>query len=213
LAEGGAPFDPGSLTEDYELGLRLKAAGQATSFVRLSNGARGAVVATKGYFPDTLDAAVAQKARWMAGIALAGWDRLGWSGGLAERWMRLRDRQSVVAALLLAAAYLSVLCWGMLAAIGWFSGQRIAPFSDAFVLLATATTALLGWRLTMRFCFVAQAYGWREALRSPFRAVVGNAIAILAARRALARYSTMRRTGQAEWGKTAHAFPAEVPAE
>ena len=65
-------------------------------------GRAGRSIATRAYFPATLDAAVAQKARWMTGIALAGWDRLGWSGGLAERWMRLRDRQSVLAALVLA---------------------------------------------------------------------------------------------------------------
>ena len=47
----------------------------------------------------------------MTGIALAGWDRLGWRGGLAERWMRLRDRQSLLAALILCAAYLALLLW------------------------------------------------------------------------------------------------------
>ena len=47
----------------------------------------------------------------MTGIALAGWDRLGWSGGLAERWMRLRDRQSLLAAILLCAGYLALLLW------------------------------------------------------------------------------------------------------
>ena len=44
-------------------------------------------------FPGDARRGGAQKARWVPGIALAGWDRLGWSGGLAERWMRLRDRQ------------------------------------------------------------------------------------------------------------------------
>ena len=103
-----------SLTEDYELGLRLKQAGRSGAFVRLR--ARRAANSSRpgSYFPATLDGAVAQKARWVTGIALAGWDRLGWSGGLAERWMRLRDRQSVIAACLLAAAYLGILCWGAL---------------------------------------------------------------------------------------------------
>jgi adsorption protein B len=132
---------------------------------------------------------------------------------LAERWMRLRDRQSVLAAFLLAAAYLGILCWGALAGVGWFIGRAIAPFSETFILLATLTFILLGWRLAMRFAFVAYAYGWREALRSPLRAPLGNAIAMLAAWRALLRYFTMRRTGRAEWGKTSHAFPVEIPAE
>ena len=49
----------------------------------------------------------------MTGIALAGWDRLGWSGGLAERWMRLRDRRALLAALVLAAAYVALVGWGV----------------------------------------------------------------------------------------------------
>ena len=69
--------------------------------VRLAAAAGGGAVVTREYFPGTVKAAVQQKARWMTGIALSGWDRLGWGGGLAERWMRLRDRQSPLAALLL----------------------------------------------------------------------------------------------------------------
>lgn len=65
----------------------------------------------------------------------------------------------------------------------------------------------------MRFAFVAGSYGWVEGLRAVPRVVVSNAIAILAAREALKRYARARRTGAAEWGKTAHIFPAQVPAE
>ncbi len=209
----GAPFDPDSLTEDYELGLRLKQDGCRSAFVRLRAAPGRPLVATKEYFPSRLDGAVAQKTRWVTGIALAGWERLGWSGGLAERWMRLRDRQSVLAAFLLAAAYVAILGWGALALVGGLSGRAMTPFTDTFVLLATLTSALLVWRLIMRFAFVAHAYGWREGLRSPIRALIGNAIAMLAAWRALSRYASMRRTGKAEWGKTSHAFPVEIPAE
>ena len=101
-AQRGAPFDPESLTEDYELGLRLKAMGRRSAFVRRPNGEGGGVIAAREYFPATLDGAVAQKARWMVGIALAAGDRL---AGVAARWstgLRLRDRQSLLAALVLA---------------------------------------------------------------------------------------------------------------
>ena len=209
----GTPFDPDSLTEDYELGLRLREAGRSAIFVRVAAADGRPVIATREYFPGTLDAAVAQKARWMTGIALSGWDRLGWSGGFAERWMRLRDRQSVIAALLIAAAYLAIVCWGALLAVGFFTGREAAPLSDAFQWLVALATILLAWRLVVRFSFVARSHGWREALRSPFRALVGNAIAILAAGRALARYHAQRRTGRSVWDKTAHAFPEQVPAE
>jgi adsorption protein B len=205
----GAPFDPDSLTEDYELGLRLKAIGRPAAFVRLAAAPGRPPVATREYFPATLPAAVAQKARWMTGIALAGWDRLGWSGGLAERWMRLRDRLSPLAALVLAAAYLALLLWAALAAAQLMTGWTMPPFTPLLSLLIAVNSALLLWRLAMRFGFVACSYGWREGLRALPRAVVGNIVAMMAARRALGRYCA----GRAGWDKTAHVFPRQPPAE
>lgn len=212
-AEGGAPFDPDSLTEDYELGLRLKAAGRSSAFVRLAARPGRHMVATRGYFPSTLDAAVAQKARWMTGIALSGWDRLGWRGGLAERWMRMRDRQSVLAALVLSAAYLALLLWALLVAADSLTGWAMRPLGPLLTLLIALNSALLLWRLAMRFGFVARAYGWREGVRALPRTVTGNIVAMMAARRALVRYLGLRRTGAARWDKTAHAFPQILPAE
>jgi bacteriophage N4 adsorption protein B len=208
----GTPFDPDSLTEDYELGLRLRALGRRAVFARIG-GKSGALVATREYFPATLEAAVAQKARWMTGIALAGWDRLGWSGGLAERWMRLRDRQSPLAALVLSAGYAALILWAALLAADALAAHALAPLSPALTLLIAINSALLLWRLAMRFGFVARAYGWREGLRALPRAVTGNIVAIMAARRALARYLRTLRTGIATWDKTAHAFPRQLPAE
>ena len=212
-AERGSPFDGDSLTEDYELGLRLGAMGRSAAFVRIARQAGGAAIATREHFPATLDAAVAQKARWMAGIALAGWDRLGWDGGLAERWMRLRDRQSLLAALVLAAAYLALVLYALLIGSAALGGRGLAPFPPALKLLLAINSALLLWRLAMRFGFVAGAYGWREGLRALPRTVTANLIAMMAARRALVRYVFMRRTGAFAWDKTAHAFPRHLPAE
>jgi bacteriophage N4 adsorption protein B len=208
----GHPFDRGSITEDYELGLRLRAMGRRSAFVRLPGGSGGAV-ATRGHFPTTLATAIGQKSRWIAGIALSGWDRLGWSGGPAERWMRLRDRQSLLAALLLFAAYLSLLLASPLATLATASGHEVQLFTPASAAMMGAATAMLLWRLGMRFAFVTATYGWREGLRAIPRIAVGNAIAMLAARQAVARYLVARRTGETAWGKTAHMFPHQLPAE
>lgn len=211
--EGDAPFDAASVTEDYEMGLKLHALGRRAAFVRLPAGERGGVVATREHFPATLDAAVQQKSRWIMGIALAGWDRLGWSGGLAERWMRLRDRQSLLAALLLVIAYVMIIAAPLLAFAAQLAGHDIILVTPLLATLIMIGTCLLVWRLIMRFSFVAASYGFVEGLRSVPRVVVSNAIAIVAARHALARYARARRTGVAEWGKTAHVFPDSVPAE
>ena len=210
---GAGPFDAESLTEDYELGLRLRAGGGRAAFVRLPGSPEKPLVVTKEYFPSALDAAVSQKARWMTGIALSGWDRLGWHGGLAERWMRVRDRQAVLASLLLFAAYAALLLWAVLQLRGTMTGIAPEPVPEGLAFLLKLNFALLAWRLAMRFGFVTRAYGLREGFRSLPRVAVSNIIAMLAARRAVFCYWRIRKTGSARWDKTAHAFPAELPAE
>lgn len=205
----GLPFDAESLTEDYELGLKLRDIGGSRAFVRIAASKGGRPVATREYFPSTIGAAVTQKARWMTGIALSGWDRLGWTGGLVERWMRLRDRQSVLAAILLFTGYLSFAFWTLLKVPELLTGWTPAPISRALEITLLINLSMLGWRLCMRFGFVTYAYGWREGLRSIPRVVVGNWIAMLAAWKAVARYRSLRKGGRTRWDKTAHAFPAE----
>lgn len=208
---GGLPFDADSLTEDYELGLRIADSGGRSIFLRIA-GRDGRLVATSEYFPGTLRAAIAQKARWMTGIALAGWDRLGWRGGPAERWMRLRDRQSLLAALLLFAGYLALVLWLALKAWEGATGLAPAPLPEALAILLAANTLLLAWRLAIRAGFTTAAYGWREGIRAVPRAAIGNVVAMLAAAAALGRYRALRRGGRPRWGKTAHSFPGVPPA-
>jgi adsorption protein B len=207
--EDDRPFDADSLTEDYEMGLRLAELGCNARFVRLVERPGGPVVAVREYFPGTLAAAVRQKARWMAGIALLGWDRLGWRGGFAERWMRLRDRQALLAALLLFAGYLSFALWLLIKAREGLTGAVPAPVPPALALLVEVNLGLLVWRLIVRAGFTAAAYGWAEGLRAVPRAAVGNVVAMLAAARAVTLYVRQRRTGHPRWEKTRHAFPED----
>jgi adsorption protein B len=207
--EDGRPFAGSSMTEDYEVGLKIGAIGLRTMFVRIPArpGERG-VVASRGHFPATLGCAVRQKARWLGGIALAGWDRLGWSGGIGERWMRLRDRRGPLAALLLLAAYGAALLWSQI----WLAEALGAPIKarldPALITLLMINGWLLMWRILMRGVFTASAYGFREGLLSIPRLVVGNVIAMLAAARAV---SLHLGGGAKRWDKTRHIFPAELP--
>ena len=107
----GAPFDPTSLTEDYELGLAMAAQGARSCFARVEN-EHGQLVCVRSYFPTTVAASVRQKARWIAGIALLGWDRLGWGGSRnpSEYWMRMRDRRGPLAMLVLAVGLPGDVC-------------------------------------------------------------------------------------------------------
>ncbi len=205
----GRPFAGASMTEDYEMGLRLGQIGVKTMFVRIpaEPGSR-AVVASRGHFPSTISAAVRQKARWIGGIAFAGWDRLGWRGGLGERWMRMRDRRGPLAAMLLLTGYAAALLWLEVAFAAALGAPIAVPISPVLALLLWINGWLLGWRLAMRAGFTTVAYGWREGLRSIPRTLVANLIAVLAARRALMIHSS---GGPSQWDKTRHTFPLELP--
>lgn len=207
-ARGGEPFDANSLTEDYELGLHIAALGGQTIMARVHEYRGGPVVAVRAYFPSSLNAAVRQKARWMIGIALAGWDRIGWGRRFAWRdhWMRMRDRRGPLSVVVLAAAYLTLVANALSLLIHTMLGAAPTPLPlPDFVIAANAM--LLGWRLAMRAAFTTAAYSWREGLWSLPRVLVGNIIALLAARRAIMRYVAMLRGAAIEWDKTAHVFP------
>jgi len=210
-ANHGKPFAAQCVTEDYELGLRLGELAAKSMFVRIPAraGERG-VVCSRGHFPATLGAAVRQKARWIGGIALSGWERLGWRGGLGEHWMRMRDRRGPLAALLLVAGYAAAFLWLQLGIAQVLGASLPLTISPALAFLLKVNAILLGWRLLVRASFVTATYGIGQGLLSIPRMVAGNLIAILAVRRAVGVHAA---GGPARWDKTAHKFPAgETPA-
>jgi adsorption protein B len=203
----GRPFSGSSMTEDYEMGLRLGAIGVRTMFVRIpAEPGDRAVVASRGHFPSTISAAVRQKARWIGGIAFAGWDRLGWRGGLGERWMRMRDRRGPLAAMVLFAGYVAAILWAEVVLAAALGAPIEVQVSTALATLMFLNSWLLGWRLLMRFCFTTAAYGAAEGFRSLPRTIVANIIAVLAAKRALQLHA---EGGAKKWDKTHHIFPLE----
>ena len=207
-ASAGQPFDPACLTEDYELGHKISRAGGITRLLRVRH--EGGLIATAEFFPASFAGAVRQKARWLTGIALAGWDRLGWHGGLAERWMLLRDRKAPLSALLTLAAY------GLLALLMLDDALRRADplaaalppvTSGAVLTLLWLNFSLLCWRLLVRALFTTHAYGPVEGLMALPRALVGNVINAAAAWVALGRYLGALRGTPLAWDKTSHRFP------
>lgn len=215
IERGGHPFRADSLTEDYEVGMLIGAYGLRARFVDAVT-ADGDRIVSRGAFPGSVERAVRQKSRWIAGIALAGWDHLGWLGARIAganatgarlwlaRWMLWRDRRSPLAAVILLAAYGSLILTGLALAGEALMGWRLAPRNDTMRLLFTLNAALLLWRLAMRCLFTARWYGGRQALFAVPRAFVANVIAILAARRAVFLYWRMLRSGEVLWEKTDH---------
>jgi bacteriophage N4 adsorption protein B len=207
--EGEAgPFAPECLTEDYELGLVMSNEGRGSAFLRLRDDS-GALVATRSYFPNTLDAAVRQKTRWVHGIAFQGWDRMGWSLHPVDIWMALRDRRGPLTALVLAAAYLLLALDAVLLVLHAMGQIDVLPLSQPLRVMLLASFAGFVWRSVSRALFTAREYGWHEGALSILRIPVANVIAIMAGRRALAAYLRSLQDGVVVWDKTAHdAHPA-----
>ncbi|APE27111.1 glycosyl transferase family protein [Aurantiacibacter gangjinensis] len=195
------PFDEDSLTEDYELGLKIAELGGKTQFLRVRSD-DGRLIATRSYFPGQLRRSVRQKARWMHGIALQGWDRMGWSGGWAERWMRLRDRRGPLAAIVLLTGYTLLFLSTVLAGLGLAGFDRPWEPSTFLLVLIAINLASFVWRAFMRFTFTRAEYGWRQGLLAMVRIPVTNVINIMAGMRALAAYGRTLRGAAPVWEKT-----------
>jgi adsorption protein B len=208
----GEPFAAECLTEDYELGLLVSRSGGDSRFLRARDHL-GDLVATQAYFPGQIEDAVRQKARWIHGIALQGWDRLGWFGGPVDVWMALRDRRGLLTAVVLAAAYLLILIEAVLGIArlsGWQEQLELSPL--AVFMLRLSFVALV-WRALWRFGFTASEYGLAEGLLAVARIPVANVIAIMAGRRALAAYVRSLVGGTPDWDKTAHSLHPAIHAQ
>ncbi len=210
LLQQNRPFDDNSLTEDYELGLRIGAQGGRTIIARIRDD-NGDLIGTRACFPDSITSAVRQKARWVTGIALAGWDRLGWNNSPAEMWMRLHDRSAIFAAILLLVAYACLILTFILVLAAYLTDYTMPAISPLFIMLLWANGALMLWRLCVRAAFVWRIYGWKSALISIPRSIVSSVIAIIAARRALVSYVGLCIGQKLVWDKTDHAhFPVPL---
>lgn len=201
--QGGNPFAEESLTEDYELGLKIAQAGGKGRFLRV-RGADGRLIATRAFFPSDRDQSVRQKARWMQGIALQGWDRLGWGSEPVDLWMQLRDRRGPLTAILLFVAYVLLVLLAVslvLDRLGLVDPPQTSPLLSVLLWINVIG---LGIRMVVRACFTAREYGWRQGLLAIPRTFVSNIIAIMAGRRALVAYIKTLRGAPIIWDKTEH---------
>jgi bacteriophage N4 adsorption protein B len=207
LTENNRPFDIGSLTEDYELGIKIGRMGGRSMIARLVN-EQGAMVGTRACFPSSISTAVRQKTRWMVGIALAGWDRLGWHGSWADLWMQMRDRRVILAAIIVATSYFAALLTFAVMALQHLNDTQIIPLSPMLQNMLLLCAFALFWRVVFRFGFVTFAYGWRDGLLSIPRMLTGNIISILSAKRACVQYMAICLGRRVTWDKTEHShFP------
>ncbi len=223
----GMVFDTGSLTEDYEIGYRLKELGAKEVFVRFpvlfedkmpgrfqpDKGAPLELVAVREYFPAKFWFSVRQKSRWIVGIVFQGWKNIGWPKQWSMRYIMMRDRKAVIAHPATLIAYfvlLNILIMEINTGLNddswWF--PSLIPYDSWLWNLLYINGFFLLNRLTQRFYFTTRQYGFIHGLLSIPRAVVANGVNITAFFRALSQTRTARKTGRpVVWDKTSHDFP------
>ncbi|WP_130618795.1 glycosyl transferase family protein [Dyella amyloliquefaciens] len=228
-AGNGVAFDVQSLTEDYDIGLRLKEWGMAEIFVRfpvlryqrhhpqtshLGQNARDCnVICVREYFPDRLETAVRQKSRWIIGIVYQGYRTHGWSRGPVLNYFLWRDRKGAINNFVSFAAMLILL---QLMATWVF--QQVWPSAPRFVsifegrpwfnAILTTNIVLMCNRVFQRVVFVSGYYGVKQGLLSVPRLLWGNLVNFLANWRAIRQIIKTGDPRRVAWDKTTHDFPS-----
>jgi adsorption protein B len=208
-ASQGCIFDPACLTEDYENGYRLHALGFAQIFlpIRLDS---GKPIATREYFPRGFHAAVRQRSRWVAGIALQGWQHHGWGAPVRQMYWFWRDRKGLMGNLL--APFANLLA--VYSVVAGHLGTALAiPLWLAHVCWLNDCIALT--QVSGRMWCGARLYGWRFAAASPVRSLWGNVINFCATTAAIKQFAVARvlRRRSMAWRKTEHVYPGMQAAE
>ena len=208
-AEGsGNLFDPGCLTEDYELGFRLNRLGFRQTILSASI-AGDSLLATREYFPRSFAGAVRQRTRWLLGIVFQGWERHGWQGGWKQIYWHWRDRKGILGSLASLMANVLFLYTLLTLPFGGQLLERVRESRTAWMLGASAALQLLF--LTSKTACAAYTYGPVHAIGVPFRVPWSNCINAQACLLAWWRYLAARLSGRKlGWAKTEHCYPSRA---
>ena len=200
-------FDATSLTEDYEIGFRIHRLGYPQKLIRVLRRDKK-FVATREFFAQTFSKAVAQRSRWVTGIALQSWEKHGWRDSMSQLYWFWRDRKGLISNLLTPLTnglfFYGILAWVIAGARHrhWFLGEdRSLPWIALVLLLQTA----------IRMYCSCQVYGWRFAALVPLRVFWANFVNCCATLKAIRGYLICRiRRVPLRWLKTEHAYPTRA---
>ncbi|WP_318442714.1 glycosyl transferase family protein [Photobacterium leiognathi] len=229
VAGDGLPFDVQSLTEDYDIGLRLKEWGMNEIFVRFpiidkdqatlkedSFGVSlhdGNVVCVREYFPTTFTTAVRQKSRWIIGIVFQGFKNQKWTSDWKLNYFLWRDRRGFInntigfLSMLIFLQLVGLTIYSYLVKDGYHFLSIIADDKITHIILVINTLLLIN-RLFQRFFFVSQYYGYLEGVLSLLRLCWGTVINFAANVRAIRQVIQQGDARRVAWDKTTHDFPS-----
>lgn len=227
------PFNIDSLTEDYDVGMRLAQLGMTSIFgvfpvtFHVSRNAWGSSkrrellmqmpLCVREYFPDSFRAAYRQKARWVLGIGLQSWEQIKWRGqSAAARYLLLHDRKGVVTSFVSILAYVLVVHFVIFhvgLATGWWHAYYPSLFQEGSIWrrMIYVNAIFLAVRAAHRVYFTTVLYGWEHGVMSLPRMVVGNFVNCMAVARAWKMYlGYLFKGNRLAWDKTAHEFPSSA---
>jgi hypothetical protein len=202
-------FNDVNLTEDYELGFRFYQLGFKTGFfnVKLDRDDEASRIATAEFFPNTFWASVKQRSRWVAGIVFQNWKAHKWAGNLSTKYFLFRDRKSIFS---FFSAFLSniVILYFIYAifsnVFGWSKPFSLVGNSSVLWYLMIANLIFMISRLSHRFVFTYNWYGFKYAFFSLFRLPLDTIINFFAIARSLNVYKKTRTQEKVVWDSTSH---------
>ena len=230
LDEGeGIAFSTQSLTEDYDIGIRLQQHGMAEIFVRFSmrdpalaplrerrlgvNRRESQVICVRENFPDTLATAVRQKSRWITGIVFQGSRTLAWSRNPMLNYFLWRDRRGGISNLI---GLISMLLAVQLGLVWLLTQERWSGWTYPSVLGDSPYLSAVLWfngllllnRVVERVYFTSSFYGLAPGLMAIPRMVWSNWINFFANVRAYRQVAALGDSRRVAWDKTTHVFPS-----
>lgn len=224
----GIAFDVQSLTEDYDIGFRLKQKGMVCIFARFSvsdanlalktrwipgmNRTTTQVICVREHFPRSFAHAVRQKSRWITGIVFQGTSNLGWSPKGIINYFLWRDRRglltNVLGLLVNILLVITLIMWLVTALVpdAWHFPSILGDDPVLQTVLLCNGILLLN-RLFQRCFFVTRFYGFHQGILSIPRVVWSNIINFCANVRALRQVVATGDSRRVAWDKTSHEFP------
>ena len=219
-------FSIGSVTEDYEFGIKMndiEGIKQIFSKIYIEKSIIDGdevkkvrdLIGIREYFPNVFKDAIKQKSRWIVGITMQGWKKIGWYGGFWMKYMLLRDRlaiftnQFTMLANVLVPIYLSVWGYKFVFPEYYIFPSLVESGSILFYILLSNLVILL-WQFSLRFYYVNSIHGKKQAFLSIPRLFWCNIINYFATIRALKLYMNhLLFNKPIAWDKTDHAYPTE----
>ncbi|MCA9837027.1 MAG: glycosyl transferase family protein [Trueperaceae bacterium] len=194
MTEQGPLFNEKSLTEDYEMALRMWQLGIKVHFhvqqvqrIDENGKLKDDFIAVREYFPSEIPAAIKQKGRWTYGITIQAPKLIDWSKlSFKDKFTLLRDQKGKFTNLIHIIAY-PLFFYAILSAF-----LPLPHVESKLVwILGFIVLGITLERLMMRFHSVKTIYGVREAMMAtfflplfPIRWVLANYINMMATFRA-----------------------------